>query len=388
MAANRHFAAPLLLVVIVGLILYVSLYPFEFSPGRPGWLAALQSMTWARASRSDMFNNVLLYTPLGFCLALLMEPRAGRLSALPIATAGGALLSLTLELLQASIESRVPSYTDLALNTAGTLAGAIAGSAWHAFGSRIAPTGALHSHSRTVLWTIVVLWLVTRLWPFVPELGLGQVKRAVRPLFEPQASASEIAAYFVGWMIVAQTIAHVSRRLRGVDALLIVVAAVLVGRTVVAGSTLVFAELVAIALVVPALVPLSRMPDRTRCGLLAALLVAWLLWIVIAPVVQRRTGFTLTHSSFQRFLFRPPPAPQQIFGKAFSYLALGWLLVGAGVLPHVAAFLAFAIVAALCLVQLGTPGAVYGWADLAIAAVSGVMIARWMPSSQPRSRAR
>jgi glycopeptide antibiotics resistance protein len=386
MSANRHFAAPLLLVVIVGLILYVSLYPFEFAPNRPGWLAALHSMSWARASRSDMFNNVLLYAPLGFCLALLTEPRAGRLAALPIATAAGALLSLTLELLQASIESRVPSYTDLTLNTAGTLAGAVAGSAWHAFGSRIAPADTPHSHSRTVLWTIVVLWLFTRLWPFVPELGLSQVKHAVRPLLEPRLSARELCAYFVGWLIVAQTLAHASRRERGVDALLIVVAAVLVGRTIVADSTLVFAELTAIALVVPALVPLSRMPVRSRCGLLAALLVAWLLWLLIAPLVQRRTGFTLTHASFERFFVRPPPAPQQIFGKAFNYLALAWLLVSAGILPHVAAFLAFAIVAGLCLLQLGMPSAGYGWADLAIAALSGVMIARWMPSSQPRSR--
>src|SRR5687768_6013753 len=102
MPANRHFAAPLLLFVILGLILYVSLYPFEFATNRPGWLAALNSMTWARASRSDMFNNVLLYAPLGFCLALLIEPRTGRLAALPFATLAGSAFSFTLELLQAS----------------------------------------------------------------------------------------------------------------------------------------------------------------------------------------------------------------------------------------------------------------------------------------------
>ena len=388
MPANRHFAAPLLLFVILGLIVYVSLYPFEFATGRPGWLAALDSMTWARASRSDMFNNVLLYAPLGFCLALLVEPRTGRLAALPVVTLAGGVLSLTLELLQASIESRVPSYTDLALNTAGTLAGAIAGSAWHAFGTRIAPADQPASHSRTVILTIAVLWLLTRLWPLVPELGLSQVKQAVRPLFEPRLSAPELTAFFIGWLIVAQTLVHVSRRQRGVDVLLMMVAAVLVGRTLVAGSTLVFAEIVAIALVVPALVPLSRMSDRTRCGWLAALLVAWLLWLVIAPVLHGGATFAVVQASIERSFLRPPPAPQQIFGKTFNYLALGWLLVSAGILPHVAAGLTFAIVAALCLLQLGVPFAGYGWTDLAIAALSGVMIARWMPTSQPRPRAR
>jgi hypothetical protein len=95
------FAAPLLLAVVVALILYVSLLSRSSLRVATTWLAALQSMSWARASRSDMFNNVLLYMPLGFCLALLMEPRLGRAAALPIATLLGAALSLTLELLQA-----------------------------------------------------------------------------------------------------------------------------------------------------------------------------------------------------------------------------------------------------------------------------------------------
>jgi len=42
----------------------------------------------------------------------------------------------------------------------------------------------------------------------------------------------------------------------------------------------------------------------------------------------------------------------------------------------------------LCVLQLGTGSTAYGWADLALAALAGVMIARWMPSSQPRTRAR
>jgi len=388
MAAGRHFAAPLLLAVVVALILYVSLFPFEFAASRPAWLAALHSMSWARASRSDMFNNVLLYLPLGFCLALLMEPRLGRAAALPIATLLGAALSLTLELLQASIESRVPSYTDLTLNSAGTLVGALAGSAWHAFGSRITPQDNPQSHSRAVTVTIVALWVMTRLWPLVPDLGLRQVKAAVKPLLDPSLSAMELAGYFIAWLIVAQALVHLMRRQRAVDALLITVAAVLVGRTVVAGSTLSFAELLAIALVVPVLVPLSRLTDRTRCAWLALLLVAWLAWNAIAPVMQGHTAFSWTHAGFEHLIRQPPPAPRQLIGKAFNYLALGWLLVGAGLLPHIAAGLALLVVVGVCvLAPVVTPSA-YGWADLAIALLSSVMVARWMPTSEPRSRTR
>jgi len=388
MAASRHFAAPLLLAVVVALILYVSLFPFEFASSRPTWLAALHSMSWARASRSDMFNNVLLYMPFGFCLALLMEPRLGRAAALPLATLLGAALSLTLELLQASIESRVPSYTDLTLNAGGTLVGAIAGSAWHAFGSRITPQDNPQSHSRAVTATIVALWVMTRLWPLVPDLGIPQVKAAVKPLLDPSLSAMELAGYFIAWLIVAQALVHLMRRQRAVDALLITVAAVLVGRTVLTGGVLSFAELVAIALVVPVLVPLSRLTDRTRCAWLAVLLIGWLVWIATAPVVRGDATFSWTHAALEHFIRQPPPAPQQIIGKAFNYLALGWLLVGAGLLPHIAAGLALVVVVGLCVLEPVAAPSAYGWADLAIALLASIMVARWMPTAQPRSRAR
>jgi hypothetical protein len=198
----------------------------------------------------------------------------------------------------------------------------------------------------------------------------------------------ELAGYFNAWLIVAQALVHLMRRQRAVDALLITVAAVLVGRTVVAGSTLSFAELVAIALVVPALVPLSRLTDRTRCAWLALLLVGWLAWTALAPVVHGHAALSWTHAAVEHFIRQPPPAPQQIIGKAFNYLALGWLLVGAGLLPHVAAGLALVVVLGLCVLQPTAAPAAYGWADLAIAVLTSVMVARWMPTSQPRSRAR
>ena len=77
---SSHFAAPLLLAVVTGLIVYVSLYPFRFVADGPTLVEALRSLGWARAGRGDMFNNVLLYVPFGFCVALLVEPRWGRVT--------------------------------------------------------------------------------------------------------------------------------------------------------------------------------------------------------------------------------------------------------------------------------------------------------------------
>ena len=88
---STHFAAPLLLAVVTGLIVYVSLYPFRFVPDGPALADALRSLSWARAGRGDMFNNVLLYVPFGFCVALVIEPRWGRVTGIVVGTLLGVL---------------------------------------------------------------------------------------------------------------------------------------------------------------------------------------------------------------------------------------------------------------------------------------------------------
>ena len=179
-----------------------------------------------------MLNNVLLYLPFGFCFALLVEPRFGRTAASLAATLAGALLSLYMELLQASVPMRVASLKDLSLNAVGALAGAMLGSTWHLLGARMAPQSSAQGRSRAVIVAI--------LGPVVSRQAL-----AARPGHRPAAAegrrasavlaahrTAELATYFVGWLVVAQAVFSLAPRQRAVDALLIVIAVVLVGRTV------------------------------------------------------------------------------------------------------------------------------------------------------------
>jgi glycopeptide antibiotics resistance protein len=378
-ASRSHFAAPLLLAVVVALILYVSLWPFRFHGEAPAVLDTLRQLGWARAGRSDMFNNVLLYVPLGFCLVLVIEPRLRRTWGIVLAVAGGLLLSLAVELSQASISTRVPSLTDLSLNAAGALTGAIAGSIWHALDARMTPRSHPIGRSGAVALTVLALWLLARLWPLWPDASLRQIKRAVRPLFTPDLAWFEFAAYFVGWLVVAQAVFHLAKRQRSMDTFLVVIAVVLVGRTLTAGNTLVFAELAAIAVVLPVLVLLSRVADRGRSALLAALLGTWLAAVALLPAVHGSPGAALEVPAFTEFLSRNPPPPAQLAGKGFSYVALAWLLTGTGLLPHVAAGVTLLLVLLLCLLQVSAVAPSYGWIDLVIALIAGLMVARWMP---------
>lgn len=380
MAARSHFAAPLLLIVVIALILNASLYPFSFNADGPSFGAALEQLSWARASRREMFNNVLLYLPLGFCLALLIEPWLGRIAAFAAGTAVGALLSLTMEITQTLIPTRVPSYTDLALNTAGALVGAIIGSAWNVLRSRMAPGGNPLARSRAVPLTIVLLWLVMRLWPLLPDATLAQLKGAVRPLFRPQVASAEFVALFVGWLIVAQAVFHLARKQRGVDAFLVVIAAVLIGRTITEGNALVPAELAAIGVVLPALVLLSRFDDKRRSALAAAMLGTWLAAHAVVPQWFNGASRVSIDVPVLEELFQRQQVPLvQVAGKGFSYLAFGWLLVGAGVFPHVAAGVTVVFVLLMCMLQAGATSPVYGWIDLVIAVVAAIIVARWMP---------
>jgi VanZ family protein len=376
---SSHFAAPLLLAAITGLIVYVSLYPFRFELDGPTLREALHALSWQRAGRGDMLNNLLLYVPFGFCVALVIEPRWGRTAGLVAGTLLGVLLSLGLELLQASVAIRVSSLRDLALNGAGSLLGTVLGTLYHALGSRVTPQGTPRSRSAFVAMSILVLWLLERLWPLVPDPGLSQLKRAVRPLLTPHIDWMSLAGYVVGWLVVAQVIFGLVRRQRAMDMFLVVIAIVLVGRVFVGGSTLIVAEIAALALLLPLLVPISRLDDGARSTLVAVLLGVWLAWAAVRPLLASATGLdSIDAPALQEMLLRSVPPPPMLANKAFSYVSLGWLLAGAGLVPHVAAGMMVLFVLLLTMLQLGVPVPAYGWVDLLLAGLAGWIVARWM----------
>jgi hypothetical protein len=195
--------------------------------------------------------------------------------------------------------------------------------------------------------------------------------------------SAELIEYLVGWLVAAQAVFHLARRQRAVDALLIVIVVVLIGRTVTAGNALVPAEIAALAITVPVLVLTSRLSERSRCALLAAVLAGWLAWIAISPLLAAGEGALLEPPDWRELLARSAPAPADLIGKAFNYLGLGWLLAASGMAPALAGIATAGFVLLLCLLQVDAPQPLFGWADFLLAVAAALVVARWTPAHAP-----
>jgi VanZ family protein len=386
-SARQGFAAPLLLAATIALILYASLYPFRFAADGPTQLEALRRITWGRASRGDMLNNLVLYLPLGFALSAWLAPRLGRLGCLLLAIAAGFLLSLTMELLQASIPLRVSSLRDLALNTAGSALGALGGWAWLLLGARMVPGNATATRLRGLALTVIVLWLLARLWPLWPDIGLRQLKLAVRPLLDARLDLAEVAVFLLGWLIVAQATFHLIKRARSVEALLLVIVVALVGRALMTGNQVEPAEVTALLLMLPVLALASGIDERARCGLLALALAGHLAWLALGPALLGNLDYGSPPRLLPRVLVAGTHPPAVLLLRAFQYLALGWLCAAAGVPARWTAALLLAFVVALCLFQVPRSELGFAWVDGAVALLAALLLASSRaPAARPRKK--
>ncbi len=183
MYPHRSAAWPLTWVA-VALIVYATLYPLS------GWhWPERQVFTWVlpklgREVPSDLVANILGYLPLGLILCVAhLRSRRLPMSAAVLTVLTASALSYTLELIQFTVPTRVPSITDWLLNTLGTAWGALGAvtvhalglvDAWHRLRERwfIPQAG----HGLALLW----MWPLGLLFPPPLPLGEGQLLPHVR----------------------------------------------------------------------------------------------------------------------------------------------------------------------------------------------------------------
>lgn len=179
-ALPRHLALSYALLIV-----YACLHPF--TGWRPTGLPLFDFLQapWPKYYRSaDFVLNVLGFIPFGFVLAPALPAALGRSGSAIAATLLAATLSLSMEVAQNFLPTRVPSNIDLACNTLGALVGALAGARWghplfdesgwlHGWRStRIMP-----GHLGDIGLILLGLWLLTQLTPDHVLFGNGDLRQ-------------------------------------------------------------------------------------------------------------------------------------------------------------------------------------------------------------------
>jgi VanZ family protein len=193
-------------LLTVAIIYYGSLYPFELRPlVNPGKsIAYLLGTTgqWDRAG--DLISNILLYIPCGLFGMLALRNRCSNAVAIAFATLAGTLISASVEFLQLYADYRNPTFGDIYANAIGSAIGALSGilASKHFRPAWLAP---LVDHPRASL--LLVLWLGSRLYPYVPTIDLHKYWHALKPLFvSPALPLLDLLRYSVVWLFIAALI--------------------------------------------------------------------------------------------------------------------------------------------------------------------------------------
>lgn len=396
-ATHTRSFVPWLLFAVLALIAYGSLYPFNFKPDaiEGGMFEALRQLSWQRAGRGDRISNVLLYLPLGFCLFLWLELRLRRVPSIVLATAIGAFVSLAIEVAQVYISPRVPSLTDLVLNASGALLGAAGGLVWQGLSSLMhLPTRTEQPARDPGARMLLALWLAWRFAPFLPQLDLAKLKAALRPLFSPQIDPIAVFVYLTCWLVVNQAIGALATRQRRLEILLMVIAAVLVGRLLVASQTLVPAELLALLLLLPLVVLMHRLSSQPRRAALALAVASVLIIEGLAPFdfTPPMRGFDLW--PFMAWFELGVPAAVQafdwveLFGKLFLFAALVWTIKEWGASIGVATAAVTGMALLIELLQMWLPQQHASITDPLLALAVGLALRALYRRLQPREFAR
>lgn len=377
MARHRSSLVPWLLIGVFVLICYGSLYPFNLKPDAQSITLpeALRQLSWARAGRGDQVSNVLLYAPLGFCLLLWLETTMHRWAAALLAILAGASLSYCIEVAQVYISMRVPSTQDVTLNTFGAILGVTGAIAWRTLSRLVYVPKAQGARrdGRSAL-IILLLWIGWRFAPYTAQFDLSRLKAALHPLVHPTFTLGAVLRALVCWLIVAQLLFRLVDRQRGTEALLATIAAVLVGRLMLAGQGFDPSELLALLLLLPAVILINRLWSEPQSTFLVFALCAVLIQR-LAPFDFNATPQALDLWPFLGWIEAGMPIDAGVLmEKAFLFGALVWLLRDAGLASAMAVTVGAGFVFALEIVQLWQTNSTPSLTDPVLALLVGLLL--------------
>jgi glycopeptide antibiotics resistance protein len=337
--ANPSQADKRLAIVAIGvvaMIVYGSLYPFHFMytpvPGGPllGLLESWRISTdWA-----DNLSNFLLYLPLGIVLAHVFRTSSRwTVALLTIATGFG--LSMCMEMIQFYDPGRISEMPDVYMNTAGTAAGVLVAQC-------------LRQVTQPYPVLLLACWMGNRLFPYFPRLDFHVHLASVS--FEPL----EFYKQTVYWLAAGAVFESILDASRSRIALGLTIALVLIARLFLIASAL---SIAGVAGALTALVLwIAILGLQRRVAIVTILFVVLVILQALEPFHFLTAPREFDWAPFASFITSPrDTAVRVFFEKAFTYGALVWLPVRAGLSLRVTTIGAVALVFFLRLAQVYLP---------------------------------
>lgn len=348
-----------LLCGVIGLILYGSLFPFQFDTGVLHPLLELAaSLAFERASRGDIVANLLLYIPLGLCMAVALPGKWRALTKLALTVVAGIVLSLGVELVQTMEPARVSSLTDVVLNAAGTAIGAAVALTYVAVGTHLRIPGLVESRPAPVPLGFVLLWLSFRLAPFVPTLDWQKIKDSLKPvLLNPTLDAFEALRFLIGWLVIAHAVRRIWRPQYALIVLVALAAGTQLGRILIVGKTVNPAEVVALVAMFLLLPLMRRLTTARRLLVLSFALAAIVVVQGLEPWQFDASAHSFSWVPFKNSLSDSLEVNVSVLlEKCFWYASLVWLLAQRSGALVVSGVVVTLLVGALEFVQIWLPG--------------------------------
>lgn len=368
-ATGRDFAVAW--AISASLILYGSLYPFEFRAPEngAGAVATLLGGWDHRPGRGDFLSNILLYVPLGFFGVLAASRAWGAARRAALATLLGTALSVCVELVQYFDAGRQTTTTDVYANVAGTALGALAGCIGGA-GLRRPSMGRIAADPFPAL--LLLTWLAYRLYPFVPSVEPRKYWHAVKPLvLAPQVAPYDLFRHAAVWLFVAALVDATAGRGRSIPWFALLAGGVLLAEVVIVDKTLGAAEVAGAG----SALCLAALGVHRRAGVVAALLgvcvVAWRL----EPFRFQGPAGSFGLVPFLGFMRGSLDVNAMSFLQKFSlYGGLVWLLAETGLRVRLSAAAVAAGLLLTGLAQTWLPGRSADVTDAVMALMAGALL--------------
>jgi VanZ family protein len=370
--------------IVTAIIIYGSLYPFDFQPPVDGLQPAVQALWASRASipsRSAAIANVLLYMPLGFCAVLSLRVRAGTAASVGLVTLAGALLSIGMELAQFFDAGRVTDAPDVYTNTIGTLLGAIGGRLTG--GSFRWPLLSEIAAAR-VPTLLLAAWIGYRLFPYVPAIDLHKYWHALQPVLRhPSLTGYELFRYTAIWLALSALIEAIVGATWVWFVFPLFAVAVLVGEIMIVDRDLNLgdADGAALAMVWRALLGFSR---PVRITVIALAFCAYVAAERLEPFRAAEIAGPFGWIPFLGFMSGDLEIDTMAFlQKFFLYGAAIWLFVSAGLRLVPATALIAALLLATSQAERFLPGRSAEITDTVMAVLIGAVFALIAPRASP-----